>query len=131
MESWALMRLMSCLAVAVTLSASGCGADADPPPRGTPINDDRIVLALDMRFEGEALIYETASGDECQVIEIAQTPDDVRRLLQTSENAPGSLAKTPDGGAAVEFVGPLGGPPPGACVSAAEADLRDLWERLN
>lgn len=121
--------------VVVALAAGGCGggdrtANTDSPsPRG--FDDRKIAKALDLRFEPErsnALIYEPSPGQRCRVIDIPQTETDVRRVLETSENAPDSLATTPDGGAGVEFVGAFGGSPPEYCVPAAEADLAAMAE---
>jgi hypothetical protein len=125
----------SVVAVPLLLALAACGGGGgnggSDPASSDGVDDRQIARALDMRFKGEELIYELESGETCRVIEIAQTTTDVQRILESSENAPRSLATTPDASAGVEFGGPLGTAPSNECVTAAEADLARLSDEVS
>lgn len=109
------------VALVALLLIGGCGGgDGD-----SGYSEDDVADALGLRFEGNDLLYELPSGNDCIVVNILTSEDKVEAAQDEAGAIDSAVATNSSGDVGVEFGGYTGFSPD-ECVDPAESDLNDL-----
>jgi hypothetical protein len=86
---------------------------------------DEVSQALGLRHEGDDLIYALPTGEDCIVLHVLTSSDQVDSAQEQSGELDSAVATNSEGSVGLEFGGPIG-PPPEKCVGPAEDELNKL-----
>jgi hypothetical protein len=110
--------------LALILAGCGGGEDSGGGDDGGYTEDD-IASALGFHREHHETIYEMAPGEDCVVLQVLTSPEEIEAAQSEAGNLPTALAVNDNGDAAVMFSG-FGNFSQDECVAPAEADLNSL-----